>query len=105
MADSKNSGLFLFCETLVIPKKAFLSAQKIGNALQANCRVRVTWKNSGDDTEQSTDIDVSNALHYLKVKHWGISNDEEEERERQTAVDVERHATEILRNIYAQLNQ
>lgn len=92
MADSKNSGLFLFCETLVIPKKAFLSAEKTGNALAGNCCVKVTWRNPEDTTDQYKVIDVSNVL--------SLKSDQ-----KITCSDVEKYATGILTNIYAQLNQ
>ena len=91
MADSKTSQ-FLFCETLVIPKKAFLSAEKTGNALAGNCCVKVTWRNPEDPATQYKAIDVSDVL--------SLKSDQ-----KITCSDIEKHAMEILRNIYAQLNE
>jgi hypothetical protein len=90
MTDSKNSE-FLFVETLVIPKKAFLFAETIYTNNGANCRVRVTWKN-GDTEKQYKDIIV---FHILDNKS----------DHKITHKDAEKFAKEILQNIYQQLSE
>ncbi len=89
MTDSKSSE-FMFCETLVIRKKDFLYAMKLGKAVSGNCSIRVVWKN--DDTEIYHHINVSDA--------FDIKNPDQ----KRTCLDIENYAIEILKNIHEQMN-